>query len=236
MPEQQSDQPRASVILAAAGSGTRLRAGAPKAFVELSGRTLLEHALRGIESAGIAAEVVVLAPESHLELARGIARGAGSGARVIAGGAERADSVRLGLAALKESDPDAAVLVHDCARPLAPAGLYRAAATAIAEGADAAVPALPVADTIRELADDGEPRTLERSRLRACQTPQGFRLGALLDAAARPAGGDAAPVTDEAALIEGAGGAVRLVDGDEAAFKITTPLDLALAEALLRER
>ena len=155
--------------------------------------------------------------------------GASPGARpqiiVTAGGATRSESVRAGIAA---TPGDAAVIVvHDAARPLATGALFAAVAAAVAAGADGAVPAVAVTDTIRHT-DDGP---LDRSRLRAVQTPQAFRADALRHAHA--AGGEA---TDDATLVESAGGSVHLVTGDPDNLKITTPGDLEVAEALLAAR
>ncbi|HET6210884.1 MAG TPA: 2-C-methyl-D-erythritol 4-phosphate cytidylyltransferase, partial [Jatrophihabitans sp.] len=149
--------------------------------------------------------------------------------RVVAGGASRQESVALGLAAL--SDAVEYVLIQDAARPLVPAGLISAVLVALFEGADAVVPVLPVLDTIRQVDGAGQVvGTPDRSRLRRVQTPQGFRLALLRAAhAANPAG----EVTDDAALVEAQGHPVRTVPGDEAAFKITTPHDLRLAELLV---
>ena len=144
---------------------------------------------------------------------------------VTAGGATRSDSVRAGIAAIPE---DAQVIVvHDAARPLATPELFAAVTTAVAGGADGAVPAVPVTDTIRHT--DGGP--LDRSRLRAVQTPQAFRAGAL-----RRAHEGAPEATDDATLVESAGGSVRLVAGEPDNLKITAPGDLHVAEALLAAR
>ncbi len=141
---------------------------------------------------------------------------------VVAGGASRSDSVRAGLAAVP--DDAEVVLVHDAARPLAPAEVWRRVIDAVVAGGDAVVPAVPVTDTLREVGGG----TVDRSRFVAVQTPQGFRAEALR--AAHAAGGDA---TDDAALVEAAGGMVRVVDGDPAAAKITGAHDLRALEAFL---
>jgi 2-C-methyl-D-erythritol 4-phosphate cytidylyltransferase len=134
--------------------------------------------------------------------------------------------VRNGLVAV----PDAAeiIAVHDAARPLARPGLWEAVITEIRSGADAAVPAAPVTDTVKEVASDGRLITLDRSRLVAVQTPQAFRASALR--AAHTAGIDA---TDDAALVEAAGGLVRLVPGPADNIKVTEPFDLLVAGALI---
>lgn len=141
---------------------------------------------------------------------------------VVAGGATRSASVRAGLAAVP---PEAAVvLVHDAARPLAPAEVWHRVIDAVRAGADAAVPAVPVTDTLRAVGGG----TVDRSRLVAVQTPQGFRAAAL-----RAAHADGGEATDDAALVEAAGGMVALVDGHPAAAKLTTPQDRTVLEAFL---
>ncbi|MHB8340153.1 MAG: IspD/TarI family cytidylyltransferase, partial [Mycobacteriales bacterium] len=124
--------------------------------------------------------------------------------------------------------------VHDAARPLVPAGLVEAVVAAVRAGADAAVPGLPMADTVKSVDTDGwVVATLARDGLRSVQTPQAFRWAALAAAHARAGSGSAPEATDDAALVEAAGGRVRVVAGDPLALKVTTPTDLRLAEALL---
>ena len=140
----------------------------------------------------------------------------------VAGGATRSESVRAGLAAIPD---DATIIcVHDAARPLASADLYRRAIAAVLDGADAAIPAIAVADTIKVVADGVVVSTPDRSSLVAVQTPQAFRASVLREAHER--GGDA---TDDAALVESLGGVVVVVDGDARNRKITVPDDLAWA-------
>jgi len=146
---------------------------------------------------------------------------------VVAGGAERTHSVAAGLAALRD-DVDV-VLVHDAARCLAPASLFDRLAAAVRDGADAVVPGLPVADTIKQVDADGVVvATPERSSLRAIQTPQAFRRSVLADAHA-----SGVEATDDAALVERLGGRVVVVEGDELAFKVTTAADLERAGRIL---
>jgi 2-C-methyl-D-erythritol 4-phosphate cytidylyltransferase len=134
--------------------------------------------------------------------------------------------VRAGLSAI--ADSAAIVVVHDAARPLAPPGLFEAVIAAVRDGADAAVPALPVPDTVKRVEGDHVVETVSRDGLVAAQTPQAFRADALR--AAYAAGGDA---TDDAALIEAAGGRVVVVPGEPANLKVTTPADLVIAAALV---
>lgn len=149
-------------------------------------------------------------------------------AAAVAGGTTRSDSVRAGLAAVA---PEAViVVVHDAARPLAPAALFTAVVAAVRDGADGAVPGLPVADTLKRVDGSRVVATVDRDGLVAVQTPQAFRAAALR--AAYAAGGAA---TDDAALVEAAGGTVVVVPGDPSNLKLTTPEDLAWAARLVHE-
>jgi len=212
-----------AVIVVAAGSGTRLGAAWPKAFVRLDERTLLEHALAGIAGMTGPATVVVVAPETLLDAAGAAA----PGAIVVAGGASRQASVARGLAAL----PGGAevVLIHDAARALTPAALFdRVAAEVVASGAGV-VPALAVADTVKRVGAGLVLETLDRDELVAVQTPQGFPREAIERAYAAAVREE----TDDAALVAALGVPVRTIRGDELAFKITTPADLERARLLL---
>jgi 2-C-methyl-D-erythritol 4-phosphate cytidylyltransferase len=214
-------------VVAAAGSGVRLGAGEPKAFVHLDGRTLLERALTGLLDSGVVDGVVVAVPAERTDQAKLIL---GAGATVVAGGKDRTESVRLALAAA--GDPDL-VIVHDAARALTPPSLIVRVVEALRAGHPAVVPALPLADTIKAVDANGVViATPERSGLRAVQTPQGFETALLLRAYQHA---ESADVTDDASLVEHIGGQVQIVDGDPLAFKITTALDLVLAEAILRQ-
>ena len=235
-------------ILTAAGAGTRLGAGGPKALVEVGGRSLLRRAAQGLVDSGVVDHLVVTAPGEHVERfaaeLAGLA-GAGPGIRVVAGSsASRQASVALGLRAALEDCPRAGVvLVHDAARALTPPEVVRRVVAAVRAGHDAVVPALAVTDTVKEIAPAGPAGsgveivvgTPDRSRLRAVQTPQGFAVAALVRAhelgAARGAH-EALAASDDAGLVEAAGGRVVVVEGDPLALKVTTPLDLALAELL----
>ena len=261
-------------VLTAAGAGTRLGAGGPKALVEIGGRSLLRRAAQGLADSGVVDHLVVTAPGEHVERfaaeLAGLA-GAGVGIRVVAGSsASRQASVALGLKAALEACPRAAVvLVHDAARALTPPETVRRVVTAVRAGHDAVVPALAVTDTVKEVAPVGPAGpapagpgdgpapagpgavaaapptaradvevvvgTPDRSRLRAVQTPQGFAVAALVRAhelgAARGAD-EALAASDDAGLVEAAGDRVVVVEGDPLALKVTTPLDLALAELL----
>jgi 2-C-methyl-D-erythritol 4-phosphate cytidylyltransferase len=214
-------------VVPAAGSGARLAAGIPKAFCEIDGRTLLECAVAGLLESGVVDHVVVAVPSDRIEHAGQLL---GDRATVVAGGADRTESVRLALSAV----PSAVefVLVHDAARALTPPGLIVRVVQALRSGHVAVVPALPLSDTIKAVNADGVVLgTPERAGLRAVQTPQGFATDLLLRAYERA---DAADFTDDASLVEHLGGQVQVIGGDPLAFKITTRLDLLLAEAVVR--
>jgi 2-C-methyl-D-erythritol 4-phosphate cytidylyltransferase len=216
---------RVVAIVPAAGSGERLAAGVPKAFVNLSGQTLVERAIDGLRKSGVVDDVVVAVPADRTDKAKLIL---GSTATVVAGGADRTESVRLALAAA--GDPEF-VLVHDAARPLTPPFLIARVVDALRAGNSAVVPALPLVDTVKAVDANGVVLgTPERAGLRAVQTPQGFATATLLRAYDRMGG---APVTDDASMVENIGGQVQIVHGDPLAFKITTQLDLVLAETLV---
>lgn len=212
-------------VVPAAGSGERLAAGAPKAFVNLGGRPMLELALEGLRNSGVVDSVVVAVPPRRTDQAKLVF---GGDAVIVAGGADRTESVRLALEAVGDAD---FVLVHDAARALTPPSLIARVVEALQSGHAAVVPGLPVSDTIKAVDANGVVLgTPERSGLRAVQTPQGFRTDLLRRAYA---GAGAGGFTDDASLVEATGTPVQVVAGDPLAFKITTPNDLLLAEALL---
>ena len=208
--------------MVAGGSGVRF--GGAKQFGVLGGRTVVERSVAAARS--VAGWVVLVLPASPEGTAPARPTPAGADA-VAVGGATRSASVRAGLAAMPgEVD---LIVVHDAVRPLAGAGLFRAVVAAVAAGADAALPGCPVSETVKRIDQDGRVvETLERDGLVLVQTPQAFRAGAL-----RSAHQDGAEATDDAALVEAAGGRVVVVAGDPANLKITHPHDLAVAEALL---
>ena len=215
-------------ILAAAGSGERLGADRPKAFVALGELPLLATPLERLDESEWIDAIVVAAPpgweEPSILLAEEI--GAGKVSAVVTGGATRAESVRL---ALDEVPADAvAVLVHDAARPLLTDELVGRVLAPLGEGWDGVVLALPVADTVKRVDGDRVLETLHRDDLVAVQTPQAFLADTLRRAVA---GGDDA--TDCAGLVEAAGGRVRWVDGDPKLLKVTTTADLEQAAAWL---
>jgi 2-C-methyl-D-erythritol 4-phosphate cytidylyltransferase len=218
-------------IVPAAGSGQRLGAGMPKAMVELAAEPILAHAVRSLVADPRVSLVVLATPPGLAEEMGRVARAAAGAIPVTAvvGGQTRAESVARALAAVP--DDFQAVLVHDAARCLVPVGVVGAVIDAVLAGAPAVVPGAPVVDTIRELHPEGGSRTVDRSRLRAVQTPQGFPVDVLRRA---HAAGDPG-ATDDAGMVEALGLPVALVEGHPRAFKVTTPWDLLLAEAILAE-
>ena len=191
------------------------------------------HAVRSLSRARLVDLVVVAAPPDQVDQVRSLLADhhAGAALAVVAGGSTRQESVFRALAGLPDSVQT--VLVHDAARPLAPVELVDAVAAAVRDGADAVVPVLPVADTVKRIDGDTVVETLDRETLRATQTPQAFSR-ATLEAAHLNAAGEEA--TDDAALVERLGRRVIVVPGAEEAFKVTRPLDLLLAEAVLTRR
>ena len=239
-----------ALVVPAAGAGTRLGGGTPKALRLLRGRTLLEHALvsllDGCAGAGAGAvDVLVAAPtasEALADVADVVHRTVSDPGRavhprqvhVVPGGATRQESVRRALDAL-EGDVDA-VLVSDAARPLVPAEVVGRVLARLEDGAVGVVPVVGVVDTVREVDAAGRAvRLVDRSRLRAVQTPQGFDRTVLV-AAHAAATADGVDATDDAALLERVGTAVEVVDGHPLGLKVTGPLDLRVAEALLDAR
>ncbi len=196
-----------ATLVVAAGSGRRF--GGPKQFEALGGASLVEHAVAAATS--VSSEVVVALPAGRLESI--------DGARVVAGGATRSESVRRAFAAL-EGRPDF-VLVHDAARPLAPVSVFERVIARLAKGADAVVPVLAIPDTVKQVEGDRVRATIDRSTLRAAQTPQGFRYDVL-----RAVVESAMDGTDDAAVAESLGYEVVVVQGAPRARKVTTRQDL----------
>jgi 2-C-methyl-D-erythritol 4-phosphate cytidylyltransferase len=212
----------AVALVVAAGRGERLGKPVPKAFAILAGRPMVEWSVATLRRVPAVTQIVVALPE-------GI--DAPEGTVGVPGGSERSHSVRAALAAAADDD---VVVVHDAARPLVTPELVSACLEALGD-ADAAVAAAPVTDTIKECDDRRVVRTLDRSRLWAVQTPQVFRRAALARALDQ---GDAAvgAATDDASLVEATGGTVRVVPAPRDNLKVTTELDLRVAELLLGER
>jgi 2-C-methyl-D-erythritol 4-phosphate cytidylyltransferase len=215
----------AVALLVAAGRGERLGASGPKAFVILAGRPMLEWSLEALQAAPSVTSLVVAVPPGM--------GSAFAGLGAVEGGASRSESVRNALAAADAAED--VVLVHDAARALASVELIEACVAGLA-GFDAVVAAAPVTDTIKVAGEDGVvSATLERSALWAVQTPQVFRRAVLERALAQPPEVLAA-ATDDAGLVEALGGRVGVVAAPRENLKVTTPLDLLVAEALLEQR
>jgi 2-C-methyl-D-erythritol 4-phosphate cytidylyltransferase len=216
-------------VLVAAGRGARFGGDRPKAFANLGGRPLLAESLGRLDASGWIESIVVVAPEGWEEPVILLAEelGASKVRSAITGGETRADSVRAGLAEVPEAV--AVVLVHDAARPLLSEDVVERVVGALGDGWDGAVPALPLADTVKRVDGEAVAETVDRAGLHAVQTPQGFLARALRRALA--SGADA---TDCAGLVEAAGGRVRIVEGDRRLLKVTTPADLSFVETLLR--
>jgi 2-C-methyl-D-erythritol 4-phosphate cytidylyltransferase len=230
-----------AVVIPAAGRGVRLGPGAPKALRTLNGTPMLVHAVRAMAASRAVSLVVVVAPPDGATEVKSLLDSHALPERtqflVVPGGASRQESVKLGLDALPPGH--GIVLVHDAARPLVPVETVDAVIEAVRDGAAAVVPALPLADTVKEVepaAAPGEPEpvlaTPDRGRLRAVQTPQGFDRETLTRAHETVTDN----VTDDASMVEQLGEQVVVVPGHEEAFKVTRPLDLVLAEAVLARR
>jgi len=217
-------------IVAAAGRGDRLGLDRPKAFAPLRGRPLLAESLERLEATDWVDAIVVVAPEGWEEPAILLAEelGCGKVSTCVTGGATRAESVRLALGEVPEDV--AVVLVHDAARPLVTEETVARVLAPLVEGWDGAVPGLPLADTVKRVRGDAVVETVPRDDLVAVQTPQAFVAPVLRRAAA--AGEDA---SDCAALVERAGGRVKVVPGDPRLLKVTDAADLERVERLLAE-
>ncbi len=209
-------------VVVAAGAGARFGGATPKQYVTLSGRRVLDHTLSRVRDL-VGSNVVLVVAADRVHDVEPLATS------VVVGGATRSESVRAGLAAV----PDSAdiILVHDAARPLLTAEVVTALLEAVHAGADGAIPGIAVTDTIKRVRAGFVVETPPRAELVAVQTPQAFRAESLR--AVHAAGGDA---TDDAALIEAAGGKVSVVAGTSALRKVTTAADLEFLEALLEQQ
>lgn len=209
-----------STIVVAGGSG--LRFGERKQFALLAGRPVLDHTMETVRA--VSGETILVVPDDAVAETANSLHGV-EDVVVVAGGVSRAASVRAGL---EQVDPSAtAVLVHDAARPLASTELFERVIAAVAAGSVAVIPVVELSDSIRHI--EGHP--VDRSELRAVQTPQGFRPAELR--AAHESGNDA---TDDASLVSALGHRVTIVDGEVENRKLTVPTDLIVAEAILRSR
>ncbi|GAA3597780.1 bifunctional 2-C-methyl-D-erythritol 4-phosphate cytidylyltransferase/2-C-methyl-D-erythritol 2,4-cyclodiphosphate synthase [Klugiella xanthotipulae] len=232
-------RPAVAAIVVAAGSGTRLGAGHPKAFVPLAGRTILDWALVALVRSGPIDQIIVVAPADCVGGLRAsvqdVVRDEGCSASVVivVGGSTRFDSVRRGLAVV--ADTIDIVLVHDAARVAVPAEVFRRVIAAVGAGSEGAIPVLPVVDTLNQVSAEGRVVVaVDRSALVAVQTPQGFPRR-LLDDAYRRAGPDGDAFTDDASVMRHAGYTIMTVAGDQRSLKITTQPDLERVAGWLGE-
>jgi 2-C-methyl-D-erythritol 4-phosphate cytidylyltransferase len=219
-------------VLAAAGSGDRLGADRPKAFVRLGDRPLLGESLERLDASDWIDAIVVAAPPGWEEPAILLAEelGCSKVSACVTGGATRGESVRIALAEVP--DDAAAVVVHDAARPLLDDAVVERVVTALSAGWDGAVPVLPVADTVKRVEGDRVVETLDREQLRAVQTPQAF-VADVLRRALLSGSEPLTPWTDCSAAVEASGGRVTVVSGDPRLLKITDAEDLERVAALL---
>ena len=219
----------AVALIVAAGRGERLGSGRPKALVSLAGKPMLEWSVDALRAVSSVEQIVVALPADELGAAP-------PGTTAVAGGAVRSQSVRAALGATIDGDP---VIVHDAARPLATSELFERALAQLEDAdVDAVIAATPVSDTIKEVAEDGRTvsTTLDRARLWAVQTPQVFSRSSLTRVFDEASDELLAAATDDAWLVEQAGGSVQVLDAGRENLKVTTEIDLQLAELLLAER
>lgn len=224
---------RIGFIIVAGGSGLRMGAGIPKQFLPLGGRPVLLRTMEAIAAAVPEAETVVVLPAAHIGTLHELCERFGCTVRyrATAGGASRFESVEAGLKALP--DDCSLIAVHDGVRPLVTADMIRRGLDC-ARTNRTAVPVIPVTDTIREVTAEGSSHTIDRSKLRAVQTPQIFD-GELLRRAYRDAAAmnDKSRFTDDASVVEDFGTAISLYEGSRENLKLTTPADMTIAEAIL---
>ena len=220
-----------TILIVAGGRGTRMGGPQPKQFLELVGRPVLMHTLEAFDRWDASARLIVVLPEDQIDTWKRLCEAHVFGRihRVVAGGETRFHSVRNGLDAVAS---DGLIAVHDGVRPLVAPSVIAACFAAAADGG-AAVPVVPVVESVREVDADGCSRPVDRARLRVVQTPQVFRTDVLRAAYRLPYD---PRFTDDASVVEASGVAVRLVPGNRENIKLTTPMDLLLAEQLMRRK
>lgn len=221
---------RVSVIIVAAGSGTRLGAKVPKAFVSLNGKPMAEYSLLACQDCKSAGEIILVKPADHQINGLKYFDKYPKLSAIVSGGQERLDSVRAGLKMVSQ-DPGI-ILIHDAARPLIRPEQIEAVIRAVKRHG-AAILAAPVNDTIKKARGGIISGTMDRSQLWKAQTPQGFKASVLKSS---HFGRKKSPATDDSQLVEMAGGKVHVVPGDGSNMKITTPIDLEIASWLLKKR
>jgi 2-C-methyl-D-erythritol 4-phosphate cytidylyltransferase len=222
---------KVSAIIVAAGSGVRLGSSVPKAFVKIGGRTMLSYSLVSVRQVSSIDELVITVPAGFENAARAEVASAGVvvPVKITPGGIERQDSVRIALE-LTSAESEL-VIVHDAARPLATPAIFDACLSAAAR-AGGAIAAIPVADTLKRVADGAISATVTRAGLWQAQTPQAFRR-ALLVAAHQRAVAEKIAATDDADLVERTGARVEVVEASTDNIKITTQSDLAIVKAII---
>jgi 2-C-methyl-D-erythritol 4-phosphate cytidylyltransferase len=220
-----------TILIVAGGRGTRMGGPQPKQFLELAGRPVLMHTLEAFDRWDASARLIVVLPEDQIDTWKRLCEAHAFGRihRVVAGGETRFHSVRNGLGAVASNG---LIAVHDGVRPLVAPSVIDACFAAAADGG-AAVPVVPVVESVREVDADGGSRPVDRTRLRVVQTPQVFRADVLRAAYCLPYD---PRFTDDASVVEASGVAVRLVPGNRENIKLTTPMDLLLAEQLMRQK
>ena len=220
-----------TILIVAGGRGTRMGGPQPKQFLELAGRPVLMHTLEAFDRWDASARFIVVLPEDQIDTWKRLCEAHVFGRihRVVAGGETRFHSVRNGLGAVASNG---LIAVHDGVRPLVAPSVIAACFAAAADGG-AAVPVVPVVESVREVDADGGSRPVDRTRLRVVQTPQVFRADVLRAAYCLPYD---PRFTDDASVVEASGVAVRLVPGNRENIKLTTPMDLLLAEQLMRRK
>ena len=220
-----------TILIVAGGRGTRMGGPQPKQFLELAGRPVLMHTLEAFDRWDASARFIVVLPEDQIDTWKRLCEAHVFGRihRVVAGGETRFHSVRNGLGAVASNG---LIAVHDGVRPLVAPSVIAACFAAAADGG-AAVPVVPVVESVREMDADGDSRPVDRTRLRVVQTPQVFRADVLRAAYCLPYD---PRFTDDASVVEASGVAVRLVPGNRENIKLTTPMDLLLAEQLMRQK
>ena len=218
-----------TILIVAGGRGTRMGGPQPKQFLELAGRPVLMHTLEAFDRWDASARFIVVLPEDQIDTWKRLCEAHVFGRihRVVAGGETRFHSVRNGLGAVAS---DGLIAVHDGVRPLVAPSVIAACFAAAADGG-AAVPVVPVVESVREVDADGGSRPVDRTRLRVVQTPQVFRADVLRAAYCLPYD---PRFTDDASVVEASGAPIRLVPGNRENIKLTTPMDLLLAEQLMR--
>ena len=220
-----------TILIVAGGRGTRMGGPQPKQFLELAGRPVLMHTLEAFDRWDASARLIVVLPEDQIDTWKRLCEAHVFGRihRVVAGGETRFHSVQNGLGAVAS---DGLIAVHDGVRPLVAPSVIAACFAAAADGG-AAVPVVPVVESVREMDADGDSRPVDRTRLRVVQTPQVFRADVLRAAYCLPYD---PRFTDDASVVAASGVAVRLVPGNRENIKLTTPMDLLLAEQLMRQK